>query len=76
MLSKLPFDRSIFDAALRGEPGLLRDLLAADEAARPALKKYATNSKESQLFHRDLASAFAKLTIVGAAVTGAKVLRQ
>lgn len=72
LLSTLPFDTSVFGAALKGEGGAAGALLVGDDATKAAAAKYAGGKVDA--YRKDLVDAYTKLTIAGARLTGAKVL--
>lgn len=69
LLTKAPFDATVF----KDSKGALASLIQKDAAAKSLANKYASKNGDL-LFRSDLAATYVKLTIVGASLTGAKVL--
>ena len=72
MITSEPFDQKIFGRALKNEAGPTGSFVVADDAQRALARAYAEGKRET--YFKDLAECYARLTSVGASVTGAKVL--
>lgn len=76
LLGTVPFDESVFRAATSAKDGSLgddyREWLSGDDISRGIAQKYASAKRE--VYFKDLADAYIRLSSVGASITGAKVL--
>lgn len=75
LLSSIPFDESVFRAAAAKDATMndeFKEWLAGDDASKAVAQKYGSGKRE--VFFKDLADAYIRLTSAGASITGAKVL--
>lgn len=71
LVTKDAFDTTIFKEIMAGRGGAAGTILRSDDTALSLCKKYA--SGKTEIYRKDLADSYIKLTVVGASLTGAKV---